>query len=44
MKTDSEIIKEIAKKVSAWDKIRNPATDREYLYEIYTILKTEGII
>ena len=43
-KEDIEIINAIKKRVKVWNVKRDPATDRDTIYDIYTILKDEGII
>ena len=44
MKTDTEILKEIAAIVKKWDHKRFTSEDRNTIYEIYSILKEEGIL
>ena len=44
MKSDTEILKEIAAIVEKWDYKRFTSEDRNTTHEIYSILKDEGIL
>jgi hypothetical protein len=44
MKTDTEILKEITAAVKKWDHKRFTSEDRNTIYEVYSILKEEGIL